>query len=531
MTQDCRRPQTLDWLIAAVLAVVLGCAGTVLSAQEVTIRTADGGLQLTGRVISFDGTYLQLDTVHGVMTVAYDAELCEGAGCPPAEGYVPIIRMSGADRMGDVLVPALIEAFGRSRGLASKLAVGAGDLATIDLVETDGATAAVFRLRRSTTDEGFADLIAFEADVVMATRAVRPEEAERARLIGLGDITDPRQARILGYDALVPVVSPGLGLRNISLADIARAYRGEIGTWAEIGGPDLPILLHLGPQTSGGTQFLVDAFLGGAPAAGVTYHPGLAELAAVVAETPGSLGVLPFAETGNAQPLAIADPCGFTAVAQTPMVKTQDYPLTQPLFLYLPDRLQPALVQDFLSWLRGPEAQLVVRRAGFVDQGAVPIPLDAQGQRFVNAIAQAGDGIGLADLQGMVAVLAPLTRLSTSFRFLEPAGTDLDAPSRSHLMALAQAVRDGRYDGQRLYLVGFGTGDDAGDVDAPPASLTDAQVVALALTDVLGDWPVQVTLTTVSFGAALPMGCDYTPWGAQRKRRVELWVDQDPSSP
>ena len=54
---------------------------------------------------------------------------------------------------------------------------------------------------------------------------------------------------------------------------------------------------------------------------------------------------------------------------------------------------------------RGPEAQLVVRRAGFVDQGAVPIPLDAQGQRFANAIAAAGDDMPLIELQRMVRVL------------------------------------------------------------------------------------------------------------------------------
>ena len=525
MTQDCRRHRTSEHWLVALLATVLACAATTLFAQDITIRTDNDRVRLSGRFVSFDGAFLQVETVHGLITLAYDADLCEGAMCPPAEGFVPTIRLSGAARMGDVLMPALIEAFGRGLGLTAEVDAGVADLVTIALVDGDAKPAAVFQLRRSSTDEGFADLIALEADVVIATREARPEEAERARQIGLGAITDPRQAHIIGFDALVPVVSPGLGLHDISMSDIARAFRGELRSWAEIGGVDLPIRLHLGPLQDGMTQFVIDKIVGGAPDDTATYHQNLADLAVAVEADTGSLGILPVSETGNAQPLGLADGCGFTAVAQTPMVKTLDYPLTQPLFLYLPDRLQTPLVQDFLAWLRGAEAQLVVRRAGFVDNGAVPIPLDAQGQRFASAITQAGDRIGLQELQQMVRSLAPLTRLSTSFRFLAADGTDLDAPSRSALLALAQAIRDGRYDGQSIVLVGFGP--DVGS----NVSLGDAHAVADALRAALGDWPAAVTLEVTSFGAALPIGCSDTPDGARRNRRVELWVDQEPNKP
>jgi len=252
----------------------------------------------------------------------------------------------------------------------------------------------------------------------------------------------------------------------------------------------------------------------------VTRHGTTDELISAVSGSAGAISVLPYSETGNTQPLAIADRCGYTASAQQIMLKTQDYSLTQPLFLYLPDRHQPQIIRDFLAWMRGPEAQLVVRRSGFVDQGAVPIPLDAQGQRFANAIAQADANTTLKDLQDMVDLLAPLTRLSTSFRFSAGTG-DLDAVSRSNLLTLAQAVQDGRYDGQTLYFVGFGAGSSA--VGTEPIG---AEAVRDALVQVLAQVPSSVQIDTADLGSVLPMGCTDTLWGKHRNRRIELWVDQ-----
>lgn len=528
MTQDCQRLVPALFSTAACAAAVLLCLASGAAAQDVTITTADDGLAVTGRVVSYDGEFLQLDSSHGLLTLRYDDVTCDGDTCPDPATYVPLVRLSGAARMAEVLLPALIEAFARAEGYQAETVQEDEDHLTITLVDAEAAEKARFALRLSSTDEGFADLIAFEADVVMALREVRAPEAARAEMVGLGDITDPAQARIVGFDAMVPVVNPGLGVRYLALKDIARAFRGEVTDWSQIGGPDLPINLHLGPRSGGQWQFFVDQFVQSEEVGDlintVTRHPDAASAAAAVASTSGGLGLVPYGETANSQQITLRDACGFTAVPQTINLKTQDYPLTEPLFLYVPDRRHSAVIRSFLTFLRGPQAQLVVRRAGFVDQGAVPIPLDAQGQRFANAIAQAGGDIGLADLQAMVEVLTPRTRLSTSFRFLD--GTDrLDAPSRSNLMALGQAIRDGRYAGQALMLVGFGVAN----VDAPATgdqALVWAEAVKTALVNALGALPDNVTVETAAFGAALPMGCDDTAWGRARNTRVELWVDQ-----
>jgi phosphate transport system substrate-binding protein len=87
------------------------------------------------------------------------------------------------------------------------------------------------------------------------------------------------------------------------------------------------------------------------------------------------------------------------------------------MFIYLPQRRQHQQIVDFLDWLRFPLAQLVIRRAGFVDLAVVPIPLSDQGDRLANAIVNAESKIPLAELQRMIRMLSPRVRMSSTFRF------------------------------------------------------------------------------------------------------------------
>lgn len=301
----------------------------------------------------------------------------------------------------------------------------------------------------------------------------------------------------------------------ISLSDIAGAFSGRITRWTDINGEDLPLTVHLGPETDGQVQRFIDEVVrasGGKMSAEVIRHASDEELAAAVDADAGALGILPQTVVQNVQLIALRDHCGFITSPRVTTMKTEDYPLTAPLFLYMLSRRLPPLARDFFAWLRGPDAQLVVRRAGFVDQGAVPISLDAKGQRFANAIAAAGDDMPLTELQRMVRVLGAQVRLSTSFRF-EVGSTRLDAQSRSNLLALAQAIRDGRYDGRPLMLVGFSGGRGGAEANR---DLSSARAVAVLrdLEELMGGTlPESVVIETEAFGEALPMGCDDTEWG------------------
>jgi phosphate transport system substrate-binding protein len=383
-----------------------------------------------------------------------------------------------------------------------------------------------FRFRLTNSEEGFADLLANEADIAMTLREANPEERAHARDAGLGDLTRPGRLRVLALDALIPVVAPANPVQGISLPQLARVLSGEIVSWADLGGVDAPIDLHLWAAETGIGQASLDQVLpthARNVAGRIIWHNDGRALAAAVAENPFALGLTTRSEQGATWELSLVGDCGFGLRANRRAVKTEDYPLTAPLFLYLPARRMPKLVRDFLAYLRDPSAQLVIRRAGFVDQAPEEIEINAQGDRFANAIAQAGEEIELGELQRMVRLLAPLKRLTTTFRF-ETGSTRLDAQSRSNAEQLAAALELGLYDNRRLVFVGFSDGQGPAEANRQIA-LRRAEAVRDAVLRSAETARIdKIDIVVDAFGEAMPMACDDTAWGRQVNRRVEVWL-------
>ncbi|GAW34523.1 hypothetical protein RA2_01572 [Roseovarius sp. A-2] len=515
-------------LRAAILAALsLWVMAIPVTAQDVTLRSHDGDVEISGNLLGFDGEFYRVDTVYGELTVDGSGVACDGPGCPNLEAYVARLVFSGAPTVGRVLMPALLEAFAiRGEYVLTRAADTPSELRFELHAAEDGPLIGEFTFRLTNTDEGFADLLANEADIAMTLREIRQHELERAREAGLGDLSAPGRARILALDALIPVVAPSNPVQGISLNQLSRALAGEITNWADLGGPDAPIDIHLWAPETGIGQASIDQVL--TPAGRhildrVKRHANGTDFARTVSQDPFALGLTTRSEQGNTWQLPITGACGFALRATRRAVKTEDYPLTAPLFLYLPARRLPKLGREFMAYLRDPSAQLVIRRAGFVDQTPEAIEINAQGDRFANAIARAGEELGLDELQRMVRTLAPLKRLTTTFRF-ETGSVRLDAQSRSNAEQLAQALEVGLYDSRRLVFVGFSDGEGAAGTNREIA-LRRAETVRRAVTRAAETARLdEIDIGVEAFGEAMPMACDDTAWGRQVNRRVEVWV-------
>ncbi|WP_281967075.1 phosphate ABC transporter substrate-binding/OmpA family protein [Roseovarius nanhaiticus] len=522
----------MQHLRAASFAALFPCllallAGSPVAAQDVTLTSRDGDVTIAGDLLGFDGEFYRVDTIYGELTVDGSGVLCEGPGCPNLNAYVAEATLSGAPTMGRVLMPALIEAFALRQGLELSRE-NTSDIAftyTLSDPEADEARGR-FHIRLTNTDEGFADLLAGEADMVMSLREVTRAEAIRGREIGLGDLRDARRSRVLALDALVPLVSAGNPVTQITTPELAQVLSGEITDWTPLGGADAPIAVHLHDSTTGLGQATERQMLrGGATgfAGDARRHLNGESLSGAVAQDPFAIGVGSRSEKGLTFELALTGDCGFGMTATRRAVKTEDYPLTAPMFLYLPARRLPKMMREFLAFTREPAAQLVVRRAGFVDQLPEEIAIDDQGDRFANAVLRAGEDVSLEDLQRMVRLLSPLKRLTTTFRF-EPGSTRLDAQSRANVESLARALESGFYDGRQLVFVGFSDGEG-------PASAN--QKIALRRADTVKEAVIRMaetaqldrmSLETEAFGEAMPMACDDSEWGRRANRRVEIWM-------
>lgn len=512
---------------AVFAALFLLNAISPVIADDVTLRSRDGAIELSGTMLGFDGEFYRVDTIYGELTVDGSGVTCEGPGCPNLIDFVAELTISGAETMGDLLVPALIEAFALRHGLEARRNDDGGNAFEYVLSDrSDGTERGRFRFRLTNTDEGFADLLADEADIAMALREIRPDEARFARDAGLGDLTGEARSRVLALDALVAVVAPGNPVGSISIDELSQVFAGQIANWQDLGGPDAPISLHLRDAASGTGQAVEDRVLAPAGLAlspEATRHTRDSALARAVATDPFALGIASKSATGNTQPLVLKGSCGFSLAATRRTIKTEDYPLTAPMFLYLPARRLPKLAREFLSYSRSPQAQMVIRRAGFIDQAPEEITIAAQGNRLANAIAAAGPEIGLDELQAMLKTLGDMKRLSTSFRF-EAGSVKLDAQSRSNVQLLARALESGRYDGREILFVGFSDGmGPAGPNLAIAKRRAEAVEKAVRTAAETANFD-RLAMSYTGFGEAMPMACDDSAWGRQVNRRVEVWL-------
>src|SRR6056297_3627627 len=105
---------------AIIAALFMIGTGQPVDAQDVTLTSRDGDVEISGNLLGFVGEFYRVDTIYGELTVDGSGVLCDGPGCPNLENYVAEATFSGAPAVGRVLMPGLIEAFALRNGLTSR---------------------------------------------------------------------------------------------------------------------------------------------------------------------------------------------------------------------------------------------------------------------------------------------------------------------------------------------------------------------------------------------------------------------------
>lgn len=489
--------------LALCLSVCIGPAHA--SDRTVTFSTAEGAVLATGTLIRSDGLFARIQTDAGPITLITEDLLCTGPGCADSGPY---LHLAGAPEMARVLLPALIQRYASALGAELEERISDGGALQFRLTGADGT----FRIDVTPMPE--AEALAAQrrgaVDLVMSLRAPQG--------------TEPRRLRIVALDGLVPAVARDNPLRALTLTQVQGILSGKITDWAELGhsaGGPIEVLrsADLAARDPG---LLPDISLPGARG-----DTPAEPVASVVATTAGAFAILRTSQLGRAKPLDLAGRCGRPVPATAAYLKAEDYPLAAPLLLILPDGRLTDSAFGFLSFLTGPAAQLVVRRAGYADQLPDRVGLRLQGQRLSNAIAAAG-GPGAAtleDLQTFLTALNGAERLTITFRF-EGGGSGLDAQSMGNLSQLARMIDTGRISNETVILVGFS--DGTGPAEANRAlSLERAESVRDALVEALRGLRPEaepIRLDVQAHGEVLPIGCDDTEWGRKMNRRVEVWL-------
>ena len=480
-------------------------------AQDVTLTSRDGQLEISGQFQGYDGELFRVMTEYGLLTIDGAGVICDGPACPDLTGFVAEVRVVGEADAGARLLPALIAAFAAERGYA--------------IWAEPAAQGMRYTLRDVAEDRSIAVFSFAALNAQGAADALRQGDADLA----LAALTEPDLgSHAVGTQALVAMVAPGNPLAGLATADLARVLSGQVDNWRDIGGPDMPLVVHaLLPEA--GFRRALEARLGQAIVSGQD-HGTLAELDAAVARDPWGLAVTAASAVTGARVLPLTDSCGFVLQPSRLAVKAEDYPLSQPFFLLTPKRRLPLIAREFLEFLRGPAADGAIAEGGLIDRGLERTALLTDGIRLANAIRAAGSEVPVTELQRLTAAMTGAERLSLTFRFDGGART-LDAASRDNLADLVRLIEIGTFEGQELIFAGFSDGSGAAaanlDLSRQRADLL-REAVAEAVPD-LGD--LRVSLGTEAFGEVLPMACDESPIGRQLNRRVELWLRPVTGSP
>lgn len=474
------------------------------TADTISIQSNVAELNISGKFIGYDGEYLLLESDHGPVSVVYASVSCEGDACPEKDGYVPKIRISGERNAAEDLMPALVEGFARTNQYAVSLNQLDLDQSSL-IIYDDDIKVAEFSIFQSNSLAGFRALAQHETDFVLSNRPSTEDENYYNDQRGIGRLDGTAQVYLLGFDSAVPIVSPRRAVDSISVDTLEKVLSGEVDNWEFLGADSANIQTYFTSED----QQLENV--------GQTYS--LREIASAVASDHNGIGLASHRHTIPAKMLRVVDECGYFVEPDPTNLRTRDYPLSKPIYLNVPERRQHPFVQNFLSWLGTPSAQLVVRRSGYVDASIDPIPLNRQGQRITNAIRHIETVEALDRLQGFLDDTEQMTRHSMSFRTGENRDA-LDVSSQADLWAFARELRDDRFKDKSVVLVGFSALQNAIEESERLSGF-----VLDELKNLLGDnFPMDVEVIAKGYGEIMPLACDHTANGAYLNERVELWV-------
>lgn len=194
------------------------------------------------------------------------------------------------------------------------------------------------------------------AQIGMSSRALSPEEAA---------VLD---AHVIATDGLGFLVHASNPVRELSAAQIAAIYRGELQNWRDLGGVDQPItVINRADGRAELEQFqaifkvpaeaIVADLISGENQHGI--HTVAGDPSALIYLSVGASAH----EIARGRPLRLLDYEGVPATPET--VASGRYPLQRPLILVTPPRPAPE-VQAFIDYARSPAVHDLVRALAYV---------------------------------------------------------------------------------------------------------------------------------------------------------------------
>jgi len=498
------------------------------TAQEVTLSSPDGLFSATGELVSFENGFYIISTSLGNLQVNEADVACEGSTCPSPEPEIAELEadvlFAGSDTVGDGLMPLLLAGYGASHNaFIEELPTNDGTVA-INLIADEGYgnSIGIFQVASATSSDAFSALLDNSAEFGMSSRRITRDEARALAQDGAGSMIALEQEHIVAVDNLVVIVNPSVPVSSISLADLARIYRGDIRNWSALGGPNLQITPFTRSQRSGTRASFDVVVFGNKDTIQVARIAGTNEsMSATISVTPGAIGFVGYAFINEAKPVSLISSCGIETRPDTFSAKTEEYLMGRRLFLYTRQDNTTDAGQQFLNYALSTEADGVVAKSGYIGLSPERISQELARNRAQSVMDASTSVFELNLMREMVLEMYQWDRLSSTFRFAS-GSNNLERKSLLDLGRLIDYLQN-RPAGTRVAVVGFTDSDGVFNANHALSQRRAGQVLAEIRAKANGALD-HIAFETHGFGELAPAGCNTDNNGKRINRRVEVWI-------
>lgn len=520
---------------AAAIALASGLLlPHMAQAQDVTLKSTDGTLNVAGQLLDFaDDTYI-VRTALGDLRIAASNMICEGAACPTFEDVTADVAIIGSEAIGLGMMPLLMTGFAASMDADAEISnASAGEtLATLIDDGGFGDEIGTFLVSATNDDAAFEALLDGAAQIGMSSRRITQDEARALRADGAGSMVSPSQEHIIAVDSMVVVTHPSNPVQELTREQLAAIFSGQITNWSEVGGPDRDINVIARERDSASYDYFMTYLFGDERP---DFRPqGISAddqaVSNVLYHDRNAIGYLGYAFQRGAKPMTLINECGIATTPDAFSAKTEEYTLNRRMYLYNRSDNLDAQTQALLDFANSGEADGVIGKSGFIDLSILRrSQADGDARRAtLTAEAQRYDaGFEGEVMREMLGEMDAYDRLSTTFRF-RTGSSRLDERGRLDMQRLVEYL-EGVPDNTVVTFVGFT--DDVGAFEANRRlAFERADQVAQDIRSVAGSELDRLQIRTAGYGEIAPSACNVSDRGRAINRRVEVWISNTTES-
>ena len=515
-------------LLAGLMTPVAGFA------EDVTLRSTDGTINVTGELVEVrDGSYI-IRTALGELGIAQSRVVCDGAACPVFKPAAVDVAIVGSEAIGLRLMPLLMAGYASMQDAEAVVTNVSSGEAVATMVSDGGFGDEIgsYSVSAIGDNSAFSALLSQEAALGMSSRRITVDEARALRADGSESMVGQSQERIIAVDSMVVVTHASNPVETLTTEQLAGIFSGQITNWSEVGGEDKAInVVNYAEGSSNYNFFMSYLFKDNIPDfTPATSSANDQETSNAVFRDPASIGYVGYAFKRGAKPVTLINECGIPMTPDTFAAKTEEYTLSRRMYMYNRGNDLDAQAQSFLEFATSEDADGVILKSGFIDLGIESRPQDEDDARravLQEYVKTQSDSFEGQVIEEMLSLMDNNDRLSTTIRF-RAGSSRIDERGREDMNRLVRFLQDVPA-GKKVTFVGFT--DDVGAFEANRnLSAERAKQIADEVASMGGASLANLEFASAGFGEIAPNACNVTDRGQAINRRVEVWISGNQGS-